>query len=293
MEGDYMFNKVFYVPLITAFKKDGSVDYAGIKKAVRHLKARGAEGIYAMGSSSECFLLTTEERKKGLEAVMDARVGREVIAHVGYPGVYVAANWAKHAKKTGVHAVAAVPPFYHKFSFEEIKAYYRAIADASDLPVMVYSVSATTGVSLSVNQFAEIFEDKRFSALKYSDKDYFVMERIKAASGVQVFSGADECFVSAIAAGADGAIGTSMNFMLDKFDAVKKNYDNGKTKEAFEGQKKMNTLVMAWIQRSSLSNIKYLMTLQGLDIETVSRSPFTQIDGQTKITLKRLYEENK
>lgn len=287
-----VFMKDFYVPMITPFTKSGGVDYAGIKKAVRHLEARGAEGIYAMGSSAECFLLTPDERKKGLEAVIDAAGGMQVIAHVGYPSADIAVDFCKHAKSAGACGITSVPPFYYRFSFQEIKEYYRILADAVDLPVMLYNIPATTGVSFSAEQASELLKDKRIAAMKFTEKDYYTMERIKAATGVRMYSGADECFLSALAAGADGAIGSTFNCMLDKFKAIKKFYEAGEMKKALETQKKANAVIEALIRRNLYAGIKYLMSLQGLDIEIHGRRPFMPLTEQEKQHIKKVYEEN-
>ena len=189
------------VPLFTTFNKDGSIDYDTFAKIERYVLDKGADGVYVGGSSAECFSLTQEERKKVLELAVKVADGKQVVAHVGAIGTGIACDLAAHAKKAGADAIASVPPFYHGFQPGEIKGYYTAIADASDLPVIIYNVPGTTGVGLSLAQFKDILSDDRVVAVKYTDVNYYTLDRIKKHTGAFIYSGADECFAYALMAG--------------------------------------------------------------------------------------------
>ena len=201
------------VPVVTPFRADESVNYGELKKLVRKVLNEGADGIYVCGGSSEFVLLTHEERKEILETVISAADGAYVAAHVGAASTAEAVALARHAKKAGADCIASVPPYWYKYSFVELCGYFTALADAG-LPVMVYNIPASSKVSFTQEEFCALFRDERIFGMKFTDTNYYQMERIKAKTGVYVYSGADECYLSALAAGADGAIGTSFNFML-------------------------------------------------------------------------------
>ena len=280
------------VPLFTTFKKDGSVDYETFEKIEKYVLDKGADGVYVGGSSAECFSLTQEERKKCLEVAVKAAQGKTVIAHVGAIGTGIACDLAKHAKEVGADAVASVPPFYHGFQPGEIKNYYTALADASDLPVVVYNVPGTTGVGLSLAMFQDILSDKRVVAVKYTDVNYYVMDRIKKLTGTYIFSGADECFAYALMAGADGCIGTSCNYATEKFINIKKSFDKGDIKTCQEEQGKINNCVQALIETRGLPAMKYMTTVAtGIDVGCC-RAPFRELTAEEKKRLEKTAEEN-
>ena len=280
------------VPLLTTFNKDGSIDYDTFAKIERYVLDKGADGVYVGGSSAECFSLTQEERKKVLELAVKVADGKQVVAHVGAIGTGIACDLAAHAKKAGADAIASVPPFYHGFQPGEIKGYYTAIADASDLPVIIYNVPGTTGVGLSLAQFKDILSDDRVVAVKYTDVNYYTLDRIKKHTGAFIYSGADECFAYALMAGADGGIGTSMNYCTEKFIAIKEAFDKGDIATAQSEQSKINNCVQAIIETRGLPAMKYMTTVAtGIDVGCC-RKPFRELTQDEKKLLEKTAEEN-
>lgn len=280
------------VPLFTTFNKDGSIDYDTFAKIERYVLDKGADGVYVGGSSAECFSLTQEERKKVLELAVKVADGKQVVAHVGAIGTGIACDLAAHAKKAGADAIASVPPFYHGFQPGEIKGYYTAIADASDLPVIIYNVPGTTGVGLSLAQFKDILSDDRVVAVKYTDVNYYTLDRIKKHTGAFIYSGADECFAYALMAGADGGIGTSMNYCTEKFIAIKEAFDKGNIATAQSEQRKINNCVQAIIETRGLPAMKYMTTVAtGIDVGCC-RKPFRELTQDEKKLLEKTAEEN-
>ena len=280
------------VPLFTTFNKDGSIDYDTFAKIERYVLDKGADGVYVGGSSAECFSLTQEERKKVLELAVKVADGKQVVAHVGAIGTGIACDLAAHAKKAGADAIASVPPFYHGFQPGEIKGYYTAIADASDLPVIIYNVPGTTGVGLSLAQFKDILSDDRVVAVKYTDVNYYTLDRIKKHTGAFIYSGADECFAYALMAGADGGIGTSMNYCTEKFIAIKEAFDKCDIATAQSEQSKINNCVQAIIETRGLPAMKYMTTVAtGIDVGCC-RKPFRELTQDEKKLLEKTAEEN-
>ena len=236
--------------------------------------------------------MTQEERKKVLELAVKVADGKQVVAHVGAIGTGIACDLAAHAKKAGADAIASVPPFYHGFQPGEIKGYYTAIADASDLPVIIYNVPGTTGVGLSLAQFKDILSDDRVVAVKYTDVNYYTLDRIKKHTGAFIYSGADECFAYALMAGADGGIGTSMNYCTEKFIAIKEAFDKGDIATAQSEQRKINNCVQAIIETRGLPAMKYMTTVAtGIDVGCC-RKPFRELTQDEKKLLEKTAEEN-
>ena len=124
--------------LITPTNEDESVNYEALERIVELQIQDGAEGFYCCGSSGEGLLLTLEERKQVLEHVLKAADGRvPVISHVGTIRTRDVVDLARHAMSAGALAVSMIPPYYYKFSMDEIMGYYEDVIRAiPDVPAM-------------------------------------------------------------------------------------------------------------------------------------------------------------
>ncbi len=280
------------VPIFTPFKADQSVDYEALKKLVRYVLDKGADGLYTTGSSAETFLLTEEERMKTLEVATKAADGATIVAHIGAPGTALAIMYAKHAKSVGVDAIASVPPFYYAHGQEAIKKYYTDIVDACGIKMMVYNIPATTGVQMGVEQINDLLSDDRIYSMKYTAADYYVLNRIAIQSKKPIYSGRDEAFASALIAGATGAVGTSMNFYPQAFVQIKAAFDRSDIKEAMRLQTKLNNIIQPMLESGvSLAAMKYVSKLVGVDCGT-GRKPFKELTKESMIKLEQAVKDN-
>jgi N-acetylneuraminate lyase len=277
--------------LVTPFNKNGRVNYSALKSLVKRLTKDGADGFYVCGSTGECFLLSDNERKKILEAVLDASGGRvPIIAHVGKISADEAASLAVHARDAGAAAVSSVPPFYYKFDIREIAAYYRRIALAANLSLIVYSTPALSGVSVTVQSLGEIVRESGAFGLKYTSYDLFELEKIRRRyPEMNIFYGHDECFLNALPIGLAGAIGSTFNIMLPKFAHLKELYMAGDNAGAGLLQGKINDIIEALIETGVNPGIKYLLTKSGIDCGDC-REPFAPLAAQHQELLDSLYD---
>ena len=280
------------VPIITPFKADETVDHDALAKLVRYLLDAGADGIYAGGSSAECFLLTHEERKETLETVMKAADGAFVVANIGTIGNFPAEDLARHAERQGADAIASVPPFYYGFSFEEVATYYRDLAASVSIPSLIYNIPSLTR-RFSVDQFDELLGNEKIKYLKYTDTDYYMMEQIKShRPDIFMYSGKDECFLSALSAGADGAIGTTFNFMVQRFLEIQKLYKENKMQEALAVQHRVNEVVRALLDCGLFDGTKYAIELASGIVCGHPRRPFHKLTADQKAHIRSTMEAN-
>ncbi|OQC01640.1 MAG: N-acetylneuraminate lyase [Firmicutes bacterium ADurb.Bin099] len=280
------------VPIFTPFKKDQTVDYKALKKLVRYVLDKGADGLYTTGSSAETFLLTEEERMKTLEVAAKEANGATVVAHVGTPGTALAVMYAKHAKSMGVDAVASVPPFYYLHGHKAIKKYYTDIADACGLKMMIYNIPGATGVDMSVDQINDLLSDDRIYSIKYTAADYYVLNRIAVASKKPIYSGKDEAFASALMAGATGAIGTTMNIYPQAFVQIKAAFDKKDIASAQKLQTKLNNIIQPMIESGAvIQAMKYVSKLAGINCGE-ARRPFKNLTAEDKKKLEQAVRDN-
>ncbi|MBQ8882710.1 MAG: dihydrodipicolinate synthase family protein [Clostridia bacterium] len=280
----------FLVPILTPFNPDGSVNYDALAKLTKEVLKTGADGIYASGSSAECFLLDEEERRKTLETVIANADGAYVMAHIGNIGTKITRDLALHAKSVGANAVASVPPFYFSYPFEGVKDYYKGIAECG-LPTYIYSISARTQ-SFTIDQYEQLLSIDGVEGMKFTETNYFAMQQILARKDINLYSGCDECFLSAISMGAKGAIGTTFNYMMEKYIAIYDAYSKGDMVAALAIQAKANAVTKAAIDCGGLPAFKYLATVRyGIDCGD-SRSPFTPLASDKKKYLEKVFAEN-
>ena len=282
-----------YVPLITPFNKDFSVDYDGLARATKYVLDKGVDGIYAVGGSSEFTLLTTEEKKKCLETIIKAADGAEVIAHVGSASTLESLELARFAAKVGASQLSAVAPFYYGYTFESVKEYFRAIAHETELPLIIYN--AAQGRSYTMEEMSEILKDEKVSGMKYTNTDFFSLERlVHAFPNKNFYTGSDENFVSGQAVGAQGAIGTTYNFQGERYVAMKKLMQANDVAGALELQHDANYLTELYFKTgASLALTKYYMVLDGLDILPISRPPFMVLEEDIKAEAERRFNQLK
>lgn len=279
--------------LVTPFKENGEVNYDVLKELVKSLVDKGVGGFYACGSTSECFLMTDEERKKALETVIKAADGKvPVIAHVGDIGSEKTANLARHAKSAGASAVSSVPPFYYKFSFDEIAGYYEDIAKAApDLPLIIYSIPAFSGVEITADNIKTILDASGAKGLKYTSYNLFELEKIsRRYKDLMLFNGHDEIYCNALPIGITAAIGSTFNVMPQKYMQIKKLYDAGNMSAASDKQGEVNEIIEAMIKVGVNASIKYFLTKSGLPCGDC-RKPFGKITPSQAEYLDSIYQK--
>lgn len=279
--------------LLTPFTNSGDINYNALRKLVRMNLNKGVAGFYVCGSTAEAFLLSLDERKKILETVVDENNGQAtIISHVGCISQDQAAELARHAKENGADAMSSIPPFYFGFSWEEIRDYYFGLVDAVDLPMFIYNFPGNSGVKLTVDNVQTFLRDPRFIGVKHTSSDYYMLERFKhTREDVIVYNGYDEMFLSGIAMGADGGIGSTYNFMAEKFIRIMKLCEEGKLPEARAEQHRANNILEFLMRVGIMPGEKAILNRMGIDMGAC-RKPFRQLTEAELGEIDRLLMEN-
>ena len=272
-----------YPALLTPFDKNGGINTAALAELIEWNIEKGVDGFYVGGSTAEAFLLTEEERKLVYATAAKAARGRvKLIAHIGAISTDEAIRYGKTVEALGYDAVSAVAPFYYKFSFEQIKKHYFDIADAVAMPMIIYNFPNFSGVNLTVEQVERFFCDERFIGIKHTSNDYFALEQFKTNFPDKVvFNGFDEMLLSGLSMGADGGIGSTYNFMAEKFIAIKKLFDEGKHGEALLIQKEANRIIKALCEVGVTEGEKEVLCQLGFDFGH-ARAPFSELTAEQK-----------
>lgn len=280
--------------LLTVFDKDENIDEKGMRELVSYLIHKGVDGLYLTGSTGEGFTMTSEERKQVVEIVMDENAGRvPIVVHVGAIGTKISIDLAKHAKDVGATGISSVPPFYWKFNEEQIINYYKDIAEAVDIPMIVYNVPLAGLLGMAaIKRLSKI---KGVAGIKYTALSQYEITQIKDEVGEDflVYSGADEMAMNGLISGADGIIGSFYNMMPELFininNAVKaKDMD----KAAALQKQAVEIIMLALSYPSFYAVMKTIIKWMGVDAG-YCRRPFSNIDEKEEAQLKIAFKELK
>ncbi|MGL5349254.1 MAG: N-acetylneuraminate lyase [Cetobacterium sp.] len=284
--------KGIFSALLIAFDKDGNIDEKGIRETVRHnIDKMKVDGLYVGGSTGENFMLPTEVKKRIFDIAMDECKGEiAMIAQVGSLDLNEAVELGKYATDLGYDALSAVTPFYYKFTFEEIKNYYNTITNATNNKMILYSISLLTGVSMTVPQFAELFENENIIGVKFTEGNFFLMERLRHAFPDKLlYSGFDEMLLSATVLNVDGAIGSTYNVNGLNAKKIFNLAKEGKIDEARELQRKANDMIEAVIGNGLFQTLKELLKCQGVSAG-FCKEPLGKLSPEKVERAKEIYK---
>ncbi len=250
-----------YAAILTPLTPDERLDESAFEAFCHTLLDEGQQGLYVTGGTGEAYSIDDTVREKAFRIA--ARLARSrnrnerIIAHVGGVQTRRACAMATSAAAAGCDAVAAIPPYGGRYTFEELTDYYTALAKATPLPVIVYHVPHANGYDFPRERLSRWLELPNVIGIKFTSHDLFKFERLVTLHPNKVFfSGSDEVLASAVQIGAMGAIGLCYNLVgplaLKIFAAVTR----GDMATALAGQSALNAFVEAYFNANSFQAFK-------------------------------------
>ena len=251
--------------MVTPFKADLSVDWAGVETLAKHLVSTGHDAIVVSGTTGEAPT-TSDDEKDELIRVVKAAVGSKVkvIAGAGNNETPHSVEQALHAQAVGADGLLVVTPYYNKPPQAGIEAHFRAIADAVDLPVMMYDIPGRTGVEIEPDTIVKLAEHKNIVALKDAKGNVASTSWVIKRSGIPVYSGDDILNLPLLSVGAVGfvsvcghTIGRDLREMLDAWFA-------GNAAKALEIHQKVLPIYTGTFRTQGAILTKAALNLMGL-----------------------------
>lgn len=279
--------------LVTPFRADGGVDVGALHALAELQIGHGVHGFYVGGTTGEAPLQDAGERKLVLREFAKAVAGRRgLVAHVGAISTAETIALGRAAAEAGYDAISAIPPYYYDFSREELLAHYRALADAVPLPLIVYNFPARTPRPLTTADLLALLEHPRIVGVKHTSQNLYQMERLKqAAPHALVWNGFDEMFVGGLAMGADGAIGTTYNFMGRLFVAMLAAVRGGDLAAARALQCRANHVIDVLIEVGVIPGTKAILRRMGVECGA-ARPPFRPLTAAEEARIAACVEEH-
>ncbi|MDZ7700893.1 MAG: dihydrodipicolinate synthase family protein [Halobacteriales archaeon] len=279
------------VALVTPFTEHGDIDEAALASLVPELEHRGVDFIVPVGSTGESVLMTPEEQGRVIEVVADA-ASVPVLAGTGQPGLRATEQATVRAAAAGADAAMVVTPYYYRHDQDALAAYYRELADGSDLPIYAYSVPGKTGVAIEPETAAEIAEHPNVAGLKDSSGDLERLHRelsMTREAAFDVLIGHGGLLAQALEAGASGGILALANVAPERASEVYERYAAGEEAEARSLNAELVELNRAITARYGVPGVKAAMRLRGLPAGHV-RKPHRPVGPAAEAELERLVE---
>lgn len=232
--------------MVTPFRPDGGLDLDGAQRLASHLVEHGHDGIVVSGTTGESPTTTDAEKRQLIEAVIEAVGDRaRITAGVGTNDTAHSVELAGAALDAGAHAVLAVAPYYNKPPQEGVLAHFRAIADATDLPVMLYDIPGRTGIPLAVDTLVRAAEHPRIRAVKDAKGDLWAATQVMAQTDLLWFSGDDDLNLAHLANGATGVVSVVGHAAGDAYAEMVAAVDKGDLPRAREVHRQLVPAVNA------------------------------------------------
>lgn len=276
------------VALITPFKQDKSVDYPALARLLEYIIQNKADYIVVLGTTAETATLTEEEKKSVKEFVVE-RVNRRVplVLGVGGNNTKALTDYLKENDLSAFNAILSVVPYYNKPSQEGIYQHYKAIAEASPIPVILYNVPGRTGVNMTAETTLRLARDfENIIGIKEASGNITQMDDIikNKPADFMVISGDDGITFPLITLGAVGVISVIGNAFPKEFSRMVRLALHGQYDQALQIHHKFTELFSLLFVDGNPAGVKCLLNAKGM-IENELRLPLvpTRITTYEKI----------
>ena len=245
MSIDNPFGQVL-VALITPFTAGGEVDWAGVEKHVDDVITAGCDGIVISGTTGETSTLTDAEKLRLVEVAKKVAAGRaKIIMAGGSNETAHAIELHKAAVKAGADAAMIVTPYYNKPTQAGVLTHFRLIADATELPVILYDIPGRTGIPIRYETLLRASKHPNILAVKDAKGDFSEVSRVLNNTDLLYFSGDDANVLPHLSIGAAGLIGVTANITATPYRQMVDAVNAGDLKTATAAHKALEPLVRA------------------------------------------------
>ncbi len=252
--------------LITPMRDDGAVDEDAFAAFVDWQIAQGTQGLVPVGTTGESPTLSHREHRRVVEIAIDVSAGRvPVIAGAGSNSTAEAIELTRHAKEAGAAAALVVTPYYNKPTQEGLFLHFSAIADAVDLPVIIYNIPSRSVVDMSVQTMAQLARHRNIVGVKDATANLTRPQHTAAACGTSFvqLSGEDHTALAFLAAGGQGCISVTANIAPALCSAMHAAWSEGRVADAMAIQQRLLPVHDAMFAETSPGPVKYAASLLG------------------------------
>lgn len=257
-----------FVALVTPFDKDGKINYLKIAELIDFHKNNGTDGIVLLGTTGEAPTITEAETEKMILFAIDKAGEMPLIIGCGSNDTRAATEKSRKYEALGAKALLVLTPYYNKANDIGMIRHFMSIADAVDIPIIIYNVPSRTGCSVSVSALEVLREHENIIGIKEAsgDMSYFMRVSRLIRDDFSVFCGNDDIAVPMVAAGACGVISVLANICPAEVSRMISLARSGDFAAASEIQRKYLPLIGALFSEPNPIPVKAAMNRLGFDV---------------------------
>jgi 4-hydroxy-tetrahydrodipicolinate synthase len=281
------------VAMVTPFTEQGELDLDAAARLATHLVDHGCDGLVVSGTTGESPTTSDAEKETLLRAVLDAVGSRAVVVTgVGTNDTAHSVELAQQAAKAGAHGVLAVTPYYSKPPQAGLIAHFNAIADATDLPVMLYDIPGRSGIPIRTETLVTLAQHPNVVALKDAKGDLYEMSWVLARTDLEVYCGTDELNLAALTCGASGLVSVVAHAAPARFRQLVDAVDAGDLVSARRIHTELLPAIRGLMTRTQgVIMAKAALQLQGVLAERGLRLPLVEATDDEVAVLRADLEE--
>ncbi|HJT21031.1 MAG TPA: 4-hydroxy-tetrahydrodipicolinate synthase [Nitrospira sp.] len=280
------------IAIVTPFKK-GRLDERTFGDLIEWQIAQGTNGIVPCGTTGESATLTHDEHHRVVKLAIEVAKRRvPVIAGTGSNSTDEAISLTKHAKEAGADGALLITPYYNKPTQEGLYRHYKAIAEAVDLPLVLYNIPSRTGVNMLPTTVARLSGIKNIVGIKEGSGSVQQASDIVQTCGerITVLSGDDPLTLPMMAVGAKGVITVTANLVPREMAMLVKSFSDGQVEEARRIHFKLSPLFAALFYETNPIPVKEALGMMG-KIDPELRLPLCPMGADTKNQLTRVLKD--
>lgn len=277
--------------MVTPFDKNQEINVQATKQLIDKLIGACVDGIFILGTNGEFHLLTDDEKVQFAKLVID-HVNKRVPVYVGTGGnsTREVITLSKRMEALGADALSVITPFFLVPTQEEVIQHYKAVAEAVQIPIILYNIPKNTGMNLEVDTVAKLAKVKNIAGIKDSSgKTENMQGYIEATKGEDFFvlSGSDSLILKALQMGATGAIAATSNLLTDLDVSIYQNFLKGDIAAAEKAQKDLDVFRAVLKLGTVPSILKKSVELSGIPVGP-ARLPVTEPNAEAVLKIKEM-----
>ena len=275
--------------MATPFEADDSIDFDGVQTEARRLADAGVDGLVPVGTTGESATMTHDEHVAVVEAVADA-VSIPVVAGAGSNSTREAIELAERTRDAGADALLLISPYYNKPEPAGMETHFRTVADAVDLPQVVYNVPGRTGRTIEIDTAAALADHENIVGYKSASGDLAtvseLLERTRRAD-FTVLSGEDAVTLPTLAAGGRGTISVAANVEPERVSRMVHAALAGDFETARDRHHELGPLFRALFWETNPIPLKEALSIRG-HMDPRMRSPLSRLSAEHRAPLEQV-----
>ncbi len=288
--------KGIIAPLLTPMNADETINEKELRNQVSHKIEKGIHGVFPLGTNGEAYALSLEEKIRVIEVVVDEVKGRvPVYAGTGCISTKDTIELSKKAKEIGADVLSIVTPWYAAASQDEIYSHFKEVAEAVDLPIVLYNIPARTGKTITPETVEKLSKIPNIVGVKDSSGDFENMlkyiEKTRYRKDFAVLSGNDSLILWCLLAGGRGGIAGCANVFPSTMASIYDTFVAGDLEKAREIQDSIRSFRDCFKFGNPNTIVKTAVSLLGFPVGKC-RKPFCQVPEAGVEAIKKVLEAN-